>query len=73
VTHIFATLTGRLQGALLLAAVSLSLGGCITKQTVGNNDTVAGTVQVCSQREPDISDSCRPAARLSGGATARLP
>jgi cytochrome c553 len=31
-----------------LVFAGLSLSGCMTKQTVGNSDTVAGTVHVCS-------------------------
>ena len=34
--------------AALLVAASLALSGCITKQIVGNDSTVQGTVQVCS-------------------------
>ncbi len=47
-THILAAATGRMLSTVVIVAASLSLGGCITKQTVGNSDTVAGTVQVCS-------------------------
>jgi cytochrome c553 len=34
--------------AAVLVAAGLSLSGCITKQIVGNDPTVQGTVQVCS-------------------------
>ena len=34
--------------AALLVAAGLTLSGCITKQIVGNDPTVQGTVQVCS-------------------------
>jgi cytochrome c553 len=34
--------------AALLVAAGLVLSGCITKQIVGNDSTVQGTVQVCS-------------------------
>ena len=39
---------GRWRGVVAALLLAPWLSGCITKQTVGNDSTVAGTVQVCS-------------------------
>jgi cytochrome c553 len=40
--------TGGTRSVAVLAGLCLALAGCVTKQTVGNDATVQGTVQVCS-------------------------
>jgi cytochrome c553 len=48
VSDLSVTISRATRAAFVLAAACLALSACMTKQTLGNNDTVAGTLHVCS-------------------------